>query len=48
MSERVTVTELNTRVKEVLNNTKELNDLWLLGEISKLKKYTSGYYYFTI
>ena len=48
MSERVTVTELNTRVKEVLNNTKELNDLWLLGEISNLKKYTSGHYYFTI
>ncbi len=48
MSERVTVTELNTRVKEIFNNAKELNDLWLLGEISNLKKYTSGHYYFTI
>ncbi len=48
MSERVTVTELNTRVREVLSSNRDLNDIWLLGEISNLKKYSSGHYYFTI
>lgn len=48
MSERVTVTELNTRVKEVLSSNRDLNDIWVLGEISNLKRYTSGHYYLTI
>ena len=45
MPEMITVTELNTRVKDVFNKTPTLNDIWVSGEISNLKKYPSGYYF---
>lgn len=48
MSERLTVTELNTRVKELFSATPGLNGIWLIGEISNFKMYTSGHCYFTI
>ena len=48
MSERVTVTELNTRVKELFGSTPGLKDIWVIGEISNFKLYTSGHSYFTI
>lgn len=48
MVERVTVTELNTRVKELFGNTSGLKDIWLVGEISNFKQYSSGHCYFTI
>ncbi|MCQ2085306.1 MAG: exodeoxyribonuclease VII large subunit [archaeon] len=48
MSERITVTELNTRVKELFSTTNGLRDIWLVGEISNFKMYTSGHCYFTI
>ena len=48
MSERVTVTELNTRVRELFGSTPYLKDIWLVGEISNFKQYPSGHCYFTI
>ncbi len=48
MAERVTVTELNNRVKDLLESTPYLRDFWLVGEISNFKTYSSGHSYFTI
>jgi exodeoxyribonuclease VII, large subunit len=48
MAETITVTQLNTRVKSILSDSEAVNDIWVLGEISNLKKYTSGHYYFTL
>lgn len=48
MPEPVTVTQLNTRVKELLSADPGLRDIWVSGEVSNLKKYSSGHYYFTL
>ena len=48
MSETVTVTQLNSRVKTILSGSPAVRDLWVNGEISNLKKYPSGHYYFTL
>lgn len=48
MSETVTVTQLNSRVKTLMSGSPAVNDLWVNGEISNLKKYPSGHYYFTL
>jgi len=48
MAETITVTQLNTRVRSILSDASAVNDIWVLGEISNLKKYTSGHYYFTL
>jgi len=48
MAERITVTELNGRVKDLLESTPYLKDFWLVGEISNFKTYSSGHCYFTI
>lgn len=48
MPEVITVAELNTRVSETLSRNPELNDIWVSGEISGLKKYPSGHYYFVL
>ncbi len=48
MAERITVTELNTRVKELFGSTPGLKDIWIIGEISNFKLYSSGHCYFTI
>jgi exodeoxyribonuclease VII, large subunit len=48
MAETITVTQLNTRVKSILSDSTAVNDIWVLGEISNLKRYTSGHYYFTL
>ena len=45
MPEIITVAELNTRVKDLFSRTQGLNDIWVSGEISNLKKYSSGYYF---
>ena len=47
MSETVTVSQLNNRVKTLLNHA-SVRDIWVSGEISGLKKYASGHYYFTL
>ncbi len=48
MEEPLTVTQLNTRVKDVLGQSPGLREIWVSGEISNLKKYPSGHYYFTL
>ena len=48
MSETVTVTQLNNRVKNILAGSPAVNDIWVSGEISNLKRYSSGHYYFTL
>ena len=45
MAETISVAELNSRVKELFAKTPSLNDIWVTGEISNLKKYPSGYYF---
>lgn len=42
------MTQLNSRVKNILAGAPAVNDLWVNGEISNLKKYPSGHYYFTL
>ena len=46
MPEPVTVTQLNTRVRELLTASPQVRDQWVSGEISNLKRYPSGHYYF--
>lgn len=48
MEESVTVTQLNTRVKSILGKSPEVNDVWVTGEISNYKLYSSGHAYFTL
>ncbi|AGI48023.1 exodeoxyribonuclease VII, large subunit [Thermoplasmatales archaeon BRNA1] len=48
MAERITVTELNARAKDLLTGAPFLKDIWVVGEISNFKTYTSGHSYFTI
>ena len=48
MAETITVTQLNTRVRSVLSESPVINDVWVMGELSNVKKYTSGHYYFTL
>ena len=45
MPEVISVAELNTRVSELFSKSVSLNDIWVSGEISGLKKYPSGYYF---
>ena len=48
MEDPLTVTQLNTLAKGVLKSSPGLNDVWVVGEISNLKRYTSGHYYFVL
>lgn len=48
MSDAITVTQLNNRTKAILGGSAAVNDIWVIGEISNLKKYGSGHYYFTL
>jgi exodeoxyribonuclease VII large subunit len=48
MDETITVTQLNTRVRGILGGSKEVNDLWVAGEVSNFKRYASGHSYFTL
>ncbi len=48
MSETVTVTQLNSRVKSILTGSPAVRDIWVNGEVSNLRKYPSGHYYFTM
>jgi len=48
MAETMTVTQLNTRVRSILSESPAVNDIWVIGELSNLKKYPSGHYYFTL
>ncbi|MDO5861230.1 MAG: exodeoxyribonuclease VII large subunit [Thermoplasmata archaeon] len=48
MAETLTVTQLNNKAKELLKKSPDVTDVWVTGEISNLKKYSSGHYYFTL
>ena len=48
MAERVSVTELNNRVKDLLGSTPYLKEIWVVGEISNLTLQSSGHAYFSI
>lgn len=48
MADRLTVTQLNTRVRSILSESSAVRDVWVIGEISNLKCYSSGHYYFTL
>jgi exodeoxyribonuclease VII large subunit len=48
MAETITVPQLNMRVRSILSESPAVNDVWVIGEISNLKKYSSGHYYFTL
>lgn len=42
------VSRIVYRIKEIIEDTVRLDSLWIQGEISNLKKYRSGTYYFSI
>ena len=42
------VTELNNRIKGLLDRTPELSGLYVRGELSNYKAYPSGHHYFTL
>ena len=44
----MTVTQLNTIAKDLLESWNELTDVWVSGEVSNLTKHSSGHYYFTL
>ncbi len=48
MEAPLTVTQLNTRVRGILQSTPGVRDVWVSGEISNLKRAASGHYYFTL
>lgn len=48
MDKQITVRELNSYVKNSLENNMILNNLWIEGEISNLKNTMSGHVYFTL
>lgn len=48
MSETITVTQLNNRVKGLLSSSSSVSDIWVEGEISNLTKASSGHYYMTL
>lgn len=47
-TEYISVSELNHRVKELIDGQSGLHDLWVLGEFSNLKPYASGHLYPTL
>lgn len=48
MEATITVTQLNARVKGMLQSSPGVNDIWVSGEISNLTRASSGHYYFTL
>lgn len=48
MEETITVTQLNTRVKSIFGSAPGISDIWVTGEISNFKSYSSGHCYFTL
>lgn len=48
MNEAVTVTQLNRYVASILEADKNLSGIFVKGEISSLKKYSSGHLYFNL
>lgn len=44
----LTVSQLNTKVRALLSSSPGLRDIWVSGEISGLKRASSGHYYFVL
>ena len=44
----VSVSTLLTRIKTILMDTVNLNQVWIQGEVSNLTKHRSGHYYFSL
>ncbi len=44
----VSISDLVGRIKNILNQTIDLNGIWIQGEISNLTKHRSGHYYFSL
>lgn len=44
----ITVTQLNSYLRQLLENDEALQDLWVEGEISNFSRATSGHLYFTL
>ncbi len=44
----VSISDLVLRIKNILNQTIDLNGIWIQGEISNLTKHRSGHYYFSL
>lgn len=44
----VSISDVLGRIKNVLNQTMNLNGIWIQGEISNLTKHRSGHYYFSL
>ena len=43
-----TVTDLTSHIRDLIENDEDLQDLWVLGEVSNLSRPTSGHLYFTL
>jgi exodeoxyribonuclease VII large subunit len=48
MSDIFTVERLNAYIRGLLESDAELQDVWVTGEVSNMKRATSGHWYFTI
>lgn len=48
MEEVLTVTDLNSKVRSLLQSAPAVNDVWVSGEISNLARAASGHYYFAM
>jgi exodeoxyribonuclease VII large subunit len=44
----ITVTQLNSIAKSLLETSEDLTGVWVSGEVSNLTKHPSGHYYFTL
>ena len=44
----VSISSVIARIKNVLTQTKDLDGIWIQGEISNLTKHRSGHYYFSL
>lgn len=44
----VSISSVIARIKNVLTQTMDLDDIWIQGEISNLTKHRSGHYYFSL
>lgn len=48
MQDAVTVSQLTTTIREIFESNEYLQDVWVEGEISNMRRATSGHWYFTL
>ncbi|NJO04604.1 MAG: exodeoxyribonuclease VII large subunit [Chloroflexaceae bacterium] len=44
----ISISQITSYLRELLENDVMLSDIWVLGEVSNLKRASSGHYYFTL